>query len=238
MQNGFSLIELLVVGAILGILASIGLVGYNNYISQAKIETAISNANTVSRSFDQDYIAIANDLGGPSQIANNGTNVVAKTDQCIEYIKKAVANINELKSLQNAYDKTLDFAVNLHNDLSQTLSSYDIIKPGQLGMQCANPEATIGEGGFYVHRCVCTGNEDCALHTFRYNDGSQSTADYEAEISDTTNYDDDPVAVTSETLRWRTGSGTIPGTTQAVKGSIKLGPHVPDWVCPKADYYN
>jgi len=42
-KNGFSLIELLVVVAILGVLAAIGIVGYQKYLDSAK--DAVTKAN-------------------------------------------------------------------------------------------------------------------------------------------------------------------------------------------------
>lgn len=210
-NSGFSLVELLVVVAIIGILAAVGVVGYQGYIDSTKKEAAEFALDSVARSFEQDYIAIKNGIEVGSDVGTYGGNTVVVTDQCISYVRKAVDNLNNAQRIKNAYDQTATLALNLHDDGSGV--AHTALKPGQIGIQCANPEAVIDSSNFYIHQCTCTGTDDCTLHTFTNASTSQEKTDYENHVNDASK-------------AWRTD------------GSIKLGKHVPDWVCPRADYYS
>lgn len=220
-MRGFSLLELLVVVAIIGILASVGTIAYQSYMDAAQEEVTLDNALKVDRAFDVDVLTIDNELEGRTELATDKDRIIVRDSKCIEYIDAAVISLNS--NNVNAYDKTIPYAISMHREAAWANTQSDTgtdgekrllplniakLKQGQLGLQCANACEPISKPNmFYIHRCSCLGEGGCEAHVFKQGDGSQESAQYEMDVDEENRWDSD--------------------------GNILIGSHLPVWVCPK-----
>lgn len=85
-SEGFSLIELLVVVAIIGVLASVGIVGYSQYIENTKADVAKTNAQGVERWLTSTQLARTGGLTVDPNVCSTSDNATAGLEHCFSQL--------------------------------------------------------------------------------------------------------------------------------------------------------
>ena len=108
LQKGFSLVELLVVVAIIGVLAGVGIVGYQGYTDSAKERVAYANYNSVKRFIDTELVLLNNNIQTTSaSIRTFNANCAGTTALYINSPRSAAHDLeNFLRGIQSYFETT------------------------------------------------------------------------------------------------------------------------------------
>ena len=170
-NDGFSLIELLVVVVIIGILGAVGILGYQAYISQTRDATTKDNFEFLKRTLDQDILSVSNDLNARSKFSEGLT----KSSQCYVLRDRYIRDMNLERS--NPFDKSKGQVCDGNHFMSHTLESNPsaqtvTIKRGQTMVYCTGTDIQNASWKTVSNKlglkfCTCTGLEECTT-TQRY----------------------------------------------------------------------
>lgn len=98
MKRGFSLIELLVVVAIIGVLAGAGIIGYQAYVNGVRSESVINMSRQTAKALVEQDFVLESDLNGPNWFSD------AVTGTCLGYVDEFVDQMNT--TLDNFHDES------------------------------------------------------------------------------------------------------------------------------------
>lgn len=195
-HSGFSLIELLVVVVIIGILSSIGIIGYQSYITVTKDEVGKANSEQLNNMLFYDHTSITNGLSGRSDV-NASTNTETR---CKDQADKIIHEMNTVQGRTNPHDENCGFAfngnrawssanyedgtnnVNYFTNCPVTVTATTISVPrGRMMIACVNNTAKVDSAEYKLYTCYCSGEENCITTDVSDNCTSSPYLDFGSE---------------------------------------------------------
>jgi type IV pilus assembly protein PilA len=164
-QSGFSLIELLVVVAIIGVLAGAGILAYSKYLESAKAGTVVNNLSTINRAIQADAASLA---GTGSAGTTDLIRGMTPSNTCHDIAVTMVRTINSDRSIVNPYyPKETNKAAAYGNALVLTMVSKDVkIVDGAIVVSCFAPTAKVGDADYRLYACTWTRDDTGSANAF------------------------------------------------------------------------
>ena len=156
-QNGFSLVELLVVVAIIGVLAGVGIVGYDTYVDNTRKKVAEQNWRTVIKAMEFEQIVAENNLGSAIKEKDKDGNWIdemgntTSSESAARTIMGETPCLNFLHSIKEHFKEFRNPYIKGELNLTKVAITVDTQgqtnhKAGQIHLTCYKNNGGFGQG--------------------------------------------------------------------------------------------